>query len=214
MLEKANGRRTKRLAEELERMPKLQVSRLAEYREYRCRVMSWGTITVDRRIYSVPGRLIGEKVVVRRYEEHIEVFFNDVYQFGAPWISRESGHRINYRHLIGWLVRKPGAFRHYRFHQDLFPAEEFRWAYEVLSEALTERTADREYLQILHHAAHSLESEVAAALGKIREQGGVPRLDRVLELTPPSIPEAPKMRPLQVVLSEYDQLLNQERVAV
>lgn len=214
VLEKANARRTKRLAEELERMPKLQVSRLAEYKEYRCRVMSWGTITVDRRIYSVPGRLIGEKVVVRRYEGHIEVFFNDVYQFSAPWISRESGHRINYRHLIGWLVRKPGAFRNYRFQKDLFPSEEFRWAYQVLSEVVSERTAARQYLQILYHAAQTLESEVAAALRQIREQGGVPRLDRVLELSPPSIAAPPKIRPLRVVLSEYDQLLHNERLAV
>ncbi len=214
VLEKANAKRTQRLAEELEQMRKLNVSRLAEYTEYRCRVMSWGTITVDRRIYSVPGRLIREKVVVRRYEEHLEVFFNGVYQLTAPWISREPGHCINYRHLIGWLVRKPGAFRNYRFKNDLFPGEEFRWAYDALSEAVSERTADREYLQILHHAAQTMECEVAAALRQIRDQAGIPRLDRVLDLSPPPIPAPPKIRPLVVTLSEYDQLIHNEGLAV
>jgi hypothetical protein len=213
VLEQANARRGSRLAEELARMPKLNVSRLADYTEYRCRVMSWGTITVDRRIYSVPGRLIGEKVVARRYEEYLEVFFNGVFQFRAPWVARESGHAINYRHLIGRLVRKPGAFRNYRFKSALFPTDEFRWAYDALSASGTERTADREYLQILHHAAQTMESSVVGALRELREQGAVPRLDRVLELSPPPIPVPPRMRPLRVSLAEYDRLLG-EGVAV
>jgi hypothetical protein len=207
VLEKVNASRTKRLAEELEVMPGLKVSRLAEYEEYRCRVMSWGTITVDRRIYSVPGRLIGEKVVVRRYEKQIEVYFNEVYQMTAPWIPRDQGHCINYRHLISWLVRKPGAFRNYRFKNDLFPSEDFRWAYDALSEAVSARTADREYLQILQHAAETMECDVAAALHLIREQGEVPRLDRVLELNPPPKTEIPEIEPLVTNLMEYDQLI-------
>jgi hypothetical protein len=214
VLARANAQRSKKLAEELQQMPKLNVSRLAEYVEYRCRVMSWGTITVDRRIYSVPSRLIGEKVVVRRYEEHLEVFFKGVFQLKAPWISREQSHEVNYRHLIGWLVRKPGAFKNYRFKSALFPTEEFRWAYEELSGALSERMADREYLQILHHAAQTMESKVVTALRQIRELGKIPRLDRVLRLSPPPIPAPPRIPPLRVSFAEYDQLLQRERLAV
>lgn len=214
VLEKANASRTKRLAEELEVMPELKVSRLNEYEEYRCQVMSWGTITVDRRIYSVPSRLIGETVLVKRYAEHMEVYFRGVFQLSAPWISREQGHRIHYRHLIGWLVRKPGAFRNYRFKEDLFPGELFRWAYEALCEVVSARTADREYLQILKLAAETMECEVARALQRIRELGEIPRLDRVLELNPPAIPEFPEIPPLVATLAEYDQLLKCERMAV
>ena len=43
-------------------MSVLNASRLAEYDEYRCLVRSWSTITVKRRIYSLPSRLIGETV--------------------------------------------------------------------------------------------------------------------------------------------------------
>ncbi len=207
VFKKANAKRSKRLAEELECMPLLQVSRLADYTEYRCRVMSWGTISVDRRIYSVPSRLIGEQVLVRRYEEHIEVFFKGVSQLAAPWIPREQGHCINYRHLIGTLVRKPGAFSNYRFKTSLFPNEDFRWAYDVLSSCVNERNANREYLQILHHAARSMECEVVKALQVIRELGEIPRLERVLELSPRPMPELPELRPLPVALTEYDQLL-------
>ncbi len=207
VLEKANRGRSERLAEELERMPVLNVSRLAEYEEYRCRVRSWSTITVKRRIYSVPSRLIGEKVSARRYEDHLEIFYNGVHQLTVPWMSRDDGHHINYRHLIGWLVRKPGAFRQYRFREELFPSELFQWAWERLSESLSERTADREYLQLLHHAARTMQCEVEAALSSMRRNGELPRLDRVLQACRPAVSEPPRLKPLVVNLGDYDNLL-------
>jgi len=207
VLDKANSGRRDRLAEELKRMPVLNTSRLAEYDEYRCRVRSWSTITVKRRIYSVPSRLIGEKVSARRYEDRLEVFYNGVHQLTAPWISRDGGHHINYRHLIGWLVRKPGAFRQYRFREELFPSELFRWAWERLSERLSERTADREYLQLLHHAASTMQCEVEAVLSSMRRREELPRLDRVLEACHPAVHEPPRLQPLVVSLRDYDDLL-------
>jgi len=213
LLDKANKRRTERLAEELKRMPVLNVSQLAEYDECRCRVRSWSTITAKRRIYSVPSRLIGEMVSARCYEDRLEVFYNDVHQFSAPWISRDGDHYINYRHVIGWLVRKPGAFRQYRFREELFPSELFRWAWERLSERLNERTADREYLQILHHAARTMQCEVEAVLLSMRSNEEIPRLDSVLEACRPAVHELPRLQPLVVSLHDYDNLLASQEVS-
>ena len=207
VMERANMGRSERLGEELKRMCVLNVSRLAEYNEYRCRVQSWSTITVQRRIYSVPSRLIGETVLARRYEDRLEVIYNGVHQLTAPWISRDGAAHINYRHLIGWLVRKPGAFRQYRFREELFPLELFRWAWEHLSESLSERSAEREYLQLLHCAARTMQCEVEAALSAMRRQGELPNLDRVLEACPPAVHELPRLQPLQVSLRDYDELL-------
>jgi len=39
---------------------------------------------------------------------------------------------IDYRHVIWSLVRKPGAFAHYRYRDDLFPSLTFRRAYDAL----------------------------------------------------------------------------------
>ena len=213
ILEKANMLRTKRMAEELGKMRLLNVSKLAEYKEYTCSVSTGSTITIDRRIYSVPSRLIGEKVRLHRYETHIEVFFKGVFQLEAPWIGRDgAGHYINYRHIISSLVRKPGAFMNYRYRDDLFPTEVFRWAYDKLSDELSERNADREYLQILQHAAENMECEVNTALNMLRLQNNAPRLDEVLRMTRQSLPAPPEMEPLKVSLSEYDQLLEEARV--
>ena len=45
-------------------------------------------------------------------------------------------HRINYRHVIDWLVRKPGAFENYRYREDLFPTSRFRMAYDSLARTM------------------------------------------------------------------------------
>ena len=212
IVEKANGRRTKRLEEDLEEMNLLNASRLAEYKDDKCLVRSGSTITVARRIYSVPSRLIGERVDVRRYQDHMEVYFHGQLQLHVPWISRDQGHSIDYRHIIYWLARKPGAFANYRYRCDLFPTESFRWAYDALSAELGGIAADREYLQILHHAAQTMECEVEQALRLLRCNGQVPRLDRVLGATRRSLPAPPELSPLKAELDEYDALLERAEV--
>src|SRR5579872_3979451 len=39
-------------------------------------------------------------------------------------------HHIDYRHVIDWLVRKPGAFVDYRYRSDLLPSSRFHLAYD------------------------------------------------------------------------------------
>lgn len=214
VIRKANIGRSSRLAEDLAQMPLLNTSRLATYNEYTCLVRSSSTITVERRIYSLPSRLIGEKVKVRRYENHLEVYYHSVFQQELPWISRDSGHYINYRHIIRWLIRKPGAFRQYRFRQELFPSDLFRWAWDQLSNELNDRNAEREYLQLLQHAADTMQCEVEAALSSLRDNGQIPRLDNVLPLCRPIAPEPPRLKPLVVKLEDYDRLLNRKEDSV
>lgn len=207
IMEKANELRAKRVAEDMDQMTLLNVSRLSEYKEYTCMVRNSSTVTVDRRIYSVPSRLIGEKVRVHRYENHMEVFHKGILQLKAPWIGRDGmRHHINYRHIISWLLRKPGAFRDYRYHADLFPTSVFRWAYDTLSEVLNERNADREYLQILNHASQNMECEVNNTLINLCARHCIPRFDSVLEQTRHCLPLPPEMAPLNANLDEYDQL--------
>jgi len=212
VMRKANAGRTERLKAEVERMRLLDCSRLAEYHEHDCTVYKWGTLTVQRRIYSVPSRLIGKTVRVHRYEDRIEIFYKGVHQLTAPWIGRDQGPCINYRHLIESLVRKPGAFRRYRFQRALFPGTIFRWAYDRLDEAVSERTADREYLQILHHAARTMENEVEAALTGCRADQEVPRFETVLARCPRAVSDPPSLKPLEVKLGDYDKLLESERI--
>ena len=214
VMEKANRLRQKRLKEELAVMRLLDVKLLPEYREEEMRVSSWSTVQVNRNSYSVPSRLRGERIKARVYEDHIELYYHGVRQLRVPRLSGEGKHSVNYRHVIDSLVRKPGAFRHYKYRQDMFPTEEFRWAYDALCEACSERAADMEYLRTLHHAALTMEGRVQQALGQLRAAGMVPRWNAVLELAPGPRPQLPDMPKLTVNLAEYDCLLGGQEVAI
>jgi len=158
-----NAGRRKRLAEELPLLRRLPPRRRESYKRVRAKVGRGSLIHVDRNTYSVDSRLICEWVEVRVYAEHLEVWYAQKVVERMPRLRGRNKHRINYRHVIEWLVRKPGAFENYRYREDLFPTSRFRMAYDVLRECQTER-ADKEYLQILYLAARESESAVDEAL--------------------------------------------------
>jgi hypothetical protein len=212
VLEKANDRRRERVCEELAAMRLLDVRLLPEYYEVESRVTAWSTIQVVRNTYSVPSRLSGHKVTARVYEDRVEVYLHDIRQLSMPRLLGERNYSINYRHVIGSLVRKPGAFRHYKYHTDMFPTDIFRWAYDALCEACSEKLADREYLRILNHAALTMETAVETALGDLKARGQVPRWEQVLERVPAPRLELPVMKPLKVNLAEYDHLIDRKAV--
>jgi hypothetical protein len=213
VLEQANRLRAKKVSEELEAMRPLQVLRLPEWSEQEVRVSPWSTIRIKRNTYSVPSRLKGERVRVRIYDDRLEVYYGGRQQLSVERLQGEGGHRINYRHIIWSLVKKPWAFPRYRYREELFPSLVFRRAYDALGEALSARRADIDYLRILHLAASTMESEVEAALDLVMEKGEVPRAEWVKELVVPARPRVPEMEVPQVRLEDYDALLGGEEVA-
>lgn len=115
------------------------------------------------------SRLIGEHIEARLYAEEIEIWYAQRLIDRMPRLRGEEKHRINYRHIIDWLVRKPGAFEHYRYRDDLFPTSRYRMAYDVLK-GKNSGNAGKEYLKILHYAAQESESGVDDALRLLFDQ--------------------------------------------
>ena len=111
----------------------------------------------------MPSRLIGEKVDVRLYVEHIEVWYGQKEVERFPRLRGRRKQNVNYRHIIDWLVRKPGAFARYVYREHLFPTSRFRMAYDALCESHPKR-CDQEYLGILELAARQSETAVDEAL--------------------------------------------------
>jgi hypothetical protein len=207
--QKANGLRAPKVAEEFSAMRPLAVDRLLEYSEITVPVTSWSTIRVQHNTYSVPSRLIGEQVRVRLYDDRLEVSYGEQHQLTVERLIGRHGHRINYRHVIWSLVRKPWAFAQYRYREELFPSLVFRRAYDALATKHAGRAADLEYLRILHLAASTLESEVEAALGLLLAEGAVCSADQVKGLVVPAKPVVPELAEPTVDLSSYDALLTE-----
>ncbi len=163
VLEQRNSGRGKHLAEEKAALRPLPSGRQESYKRARVRVQPGSLIRVERNVYSVDSRLIGERVDVRLYADRLEVWFAGRVVECHGRLRGQRKHIIHYRHVIDWLVRKPGAFENYQYRDDLFPTSRFRMAYDVFREARPDR-ASREYLQILELAARENEALVDDAL--------------------------------------------------
>lgn len=205
---KANELRQDRFVEDLAAMSPVTASRLPEWTELRLRVSRGSTLRVKHNTYSVPSQLIGEQVRVRMYDDRLELWYADQLQLTTERLLGRFGHRINYRHVIDSLVRKPGAFERYRYREDLFPRLVFRRAYDAITTAHAATTrGDLEYLRVLHLAARTMESEVALALELLLSDGQVPSSTLVRELVEGAIPEVPEMAVLVPDLADFDRRL-------
>jgi hypothetical protein len=171
LLAQRNAGRRQRLAEELAVMRELPPRRMESAKRERVKVDCGSLIHVDRNAYSVNSRLIGEKVEARLYLDHIEVWYGQKKVEDLPRLRGRSKHRVDYRHIIEWLVRKPGAFENYRYKEDLFPTSRFRMAYDALEETAPGQ-AVKEYLKILKLAAEEGETPVDEALRELLERKG------------------------------------------
>jgi len=212
VLDKANRARQDRLNEELRIMKTLAVDLLPEYVVEEVRVSAWSTIQVQRTPYSVPSRLIGEKVRVHRHEDRLEVYYAGEHQLTIPRSSGRGRPQIDYRHVIDCLVRKPGAFQNYRYQEAMFPTLAFRQVYDRLQETCGDRVAVREYLGILQAAARHGQKNIEDAFETLRASGIAPRLAAILEYIPGPEAMPPTLNALTVDLSAYDGLLEKSGV--
>jgi hypothetical protein len=109
----------------------------------------------SRSTAAVSWRCIGTTLLVRVRSEVLEVYHATAHLLTIPRLLGTCQHRIDYRHVIWSLVRKPGAIAHYRFRDDLFPSLIFRRAYDALHAPGADH-ADRHYVRLLHLAASTL----------------------------------------------------------
>ncbi|MCG2813930.1 MAG: IS21 family transposase, partial [Thermodesulfovibrionales bacterium] len=165
-----NMNRKRRFDEELKKLRALPDKRLDDCKKMQVTVGPSSTINAGHKTYSVNSRLMGEKVNVKLYAETVEVWYGQKKVESMPRIRGKKGHRIEYRHIIKWLVRKPGAFENYRYKDDMFPTLRFRMAYDYLKETKPSR-ANKEYLKILSLAAKETEVGVDEALRKLFDDG-------------------------------------------
>ena len=207
-----NAGRRNRFEEEREVLGRLPATRLETCTALRARVTAGSTIYVQKNIYSVPSRLIGEMVKVRLFAERVEIWHGQRLMETLPRLRGQKRHRIDYRHVIGSLVRKPGAFENYRYRDDMFPSSWFRLAYDSLRRRHCDRQATREYLKILAHAAEESESLVEDAIGLLLGEGETLSSDAVIalarsrgDLAPPT---AVAIGPVD--LGAYDLLLSSD----
>ena len=206
----ANAKRQEPLAKELACMRALPGGRLAEYREYEPMVSSQSLIRVNKHAYSVPSRLIGQKLRVELYEAQLKVYLAREFLFELPRLRGDRGALVDFRHVIRPLLRKPGAFFHYRHREALYPSVVFRSAHDRLVADHGQRPGVIEYLQVLKLAAEESVEKVETLLQGYLAGAGKWRATEVRDqLTPPTRQVIELSDPVPS-LQAYDALLGEE----
>ena len=182
LLGQLNAGRTKLLSEELKALRQLPTRRHDDFTRNKCKVGQFSTVRVLKNSYSLHSRLIGEKVDVRIYADHIEAWYAQRRVEILPRLRGENGHYINYRHVIDTLVRKPGAFENYRYKDDMFPTSQFRIAYDILRRQHGIKQANKQYLKILELAAKENQTFVNEALRFLINRTDVIDFDTVKQM--------------------------------
>ena len=204
-----NAGRRDRLDEELAVLRRLPRGRLDACKRLDVRVGSSSTIRVLDNTYSVHSRLRDQKVQVRIYAEHIDVYYAQRCVERLPRLRGKHGHRIQYPHIIEWLVRKPGAFANYRYRADLYPTSRFRRACDLLEEQHPLNRAHRIYLELLSLAAEEGETKVDRALDHLLTTGAELSKEAVQASLRQDRPDAAQhdVEVEPVHLAAYDELL-------
>lgn len=206
-----NAGRKKRFAQELETLHRLPKRKLDACKKLDLKVGPSSTIRVNHNVYSVDSRLIGENIQVRLYMECLEIWYGQRKVDTLPRLRGEGKYKINYRHMIDSLVKKPGAFENYRYRNAMFPTSRFRIAYDNLKKRYTLKSSAARYLKILCLAAKTSEVAVDSALMiLINENQGISKeaVQRLVESNA-SVSRPDDIHIQAVDLTRYDQLLKE-----
>ncbi len=212
---KHNRRNESLLREELAVMSPLPRTTGVDYTQERVRVTSTSTINVRRVVYSVPSRLVGERLCIRLYDDRLACYLGSSCAVTLQRLhlsGNQRGRQIDYRHLIGSLARKPMAFFHAELRDDILPNDQWRQLWQRSCQLLAPRQACCLIVGALELAAtHNNESKVAATLHTLLRDKTDPcllLLQKRLGLAKTALPDTTP-QPEQHGLESYDELLKQ-----
>jgi hypothetical protein len=203
---RANGRVTKALAIERACLRPLPARRTGEYEEDDARVTKFGVFTVRGVPYSVPSRLIGHRLKVRVYADHIEAMLAGTCVLRAPRSVR-GAPVIDFRHHLPALKRKPGALVRWRMREALFPRQEYRDTWQRLLDRLPEARAARLMVGLLELAESASVATVAQRLAEYQAADALPDLEQLRRELAPRTPLQPTVHVKLPPLAAYDTLV-------
>jgi hypothetical protein len=208
-----NRPRLDRLEEEKAALRALPPFRFADYDIEQVTVRRTSTIEVRKVVYSVPPRLIGQRLTVRIFHDRLQLLLGR--QLACELVRRHGGverhgraWRIDLEHLIDALRRKPRALLHCRYQRELFPDERWWQLWQQLRAAGDRDAAARLMVEALYVGCRLAGYEpVLDWLEQAHQRQGLTlaALQQRFRL-PPHRPLAPQRIP-QHTLQSYDDLL-------
>jgi hypothetical protein len=214
VIAKLNAKCADTFAAEQLHLRALPTYRYADYETVTVCVSCHSTVSVRCVLYSVPSRLIGQRLTIHLYHDRLVGYRGQTVVVELPRIrvpgsaKRRRARCINYRHVIDSLRRKPRAFLDCTWQQELLPNPHWRSLWQQLSQQMEREQAARLMVEALYVAAtDDKETAVADYLEAHLHQGDLTlaALQRQFHGLPDT--GLPPLDVHQHELSPYDQLL-------
>ncbi len=174
-------------------------------------VSSTSTIQVKKVMYTVPSKLIKEKLSVRVYHDRLECYLgmNHVITLKRIHSSGEKKARlVDFRHIISSLMKKPQAFRHSCLRDDLLPNDNYTYIWNHVDKTMDNNAACKFIVGLLYLAAKEdiLDELANTVIDKIhsKEKLSLKKLQAMYLSKEESTPEVSVK---QHTLSEYNELI-------
>jgi hypothetical protein len=194
----------------------LPIERFADYEPLVARVRSTSTIEVRSVTYSVPSRLIGQQLTVHLRHDRLDLFLRSQFVETLPRLHARKGdkgrlRRIDFRHVIESLRRKPRALLRAQLQDDILPGENWRQLWRALLAALPPDEAAKVMVDALHVAARTDDLSAVERYLRRALRSGALSLHSLRDhygLRPPrGLTAMPKLDIPEHTLSSYDELL-------
>jgi len=191
LVDKYNQRCSERLIEERALLNPLPSQPGVDFDELLAPVSTQSTIHVARSLYTVPSRLIGEKLHVQLHDKKLELFHNHQYMMTLdrvyPKAANQRARNVDFRHVITWLVQKPQAFRNSQLRDDLLPDDRFATIWKRADQELDPRMACRFIVQLLHIVKDGRVDEIGEWVSEQQALPSIENVRRQFNLVPPCV---------------------------
>ena len=209
-----NAKRTQKFEVEQSVLQSLPRYRTPDYEVLSVKVSCHSTITIRCILYTVPSRLVGQRLTIHLYHDQLVGLVGTTQVMVLPRLHVHGSAKIrrarcvNYRHVVESLRRKPRAFLYCDWQDDLLPNDEWRQLWAQLQQQEAPDQAARLMVEALYVAA--TQDQETAALTYLQAELSAQSLTLVrLQKKFGLIPEAkrPLIETTQHNLATYDELL-------
>jgi len=215
VVQQHNRRNAKSIEIERQQLQPLANYKTTDFDEIAVKVASTGTIQVKRVTYTLPSRLIGEKLRAHVYDDRLECYLGSDFVFKSHRVyPKDNKHRarvIDYRHLIDSLKKKPQAFRYSQFREDLLPNSDYKSIWEYIDENMEARDSCKYIIGLLSLAAENNCEEILGSyvLGCLTRSGNIsiPKLVSLRQKFGSDKKEKTNIETEQHEIKQYDKLI-------
>jgi hypothetical protein len=217
VVQQHNLRNAKALSLEKPLLKRLPTYTAITYTNVRAVISSSSTIDVRRVTYTVPSKLQGETLNVRLYDKRLECFLGSKHVISLERVYPTGKHarsrQVDYRHVIGSLVKKPQAFRYSRLRDDLLPTDNYKMIWDHVDASMSAKAACKFIVGLLYLAhTENCETELAQTIITLMDKEAPLSLSSLQMQFKKSSPQPPEIKISQHDLSQYNCFINQTQL--